>query len=44
MRINISLNKELTEAVKKIREAENRQSDADTCRALIKEALKQREK
>jgi Arc/MetJ-type ribon-helix-helix transcriptional regulator len=43
MRINLSLNKELTDKIKKIREAENRQSDADTCRALIKEALKTRE-
>jgi hypothetical protein len=42
MRINISLDKELTDKIKKIREQENRQSDADTLRALIKEALKRR--
>jgi metal-responsive CopG/Arc/MetJ family transcriptional regulator len=40
MRINISLNKELADQIKKIRDQENRQSDADTLRALIKEALK----
>jgi metal-responsive CopG/Arc/MetJ family transcriptional regulator len=44
MRINLSLDKELTDKIKKIRDAENRQSDADTVRALVKEALKQREK
>jgi hypothetical protein len=43
MRINISLNKELTDQIKKIKDQENRQSDADTLRALIKEALKIRE-
>jgi Arc/MetJ-type ribon-helix-helix transcriptional regulator len=43
MRINISLNKELSDQIRQIREAENRQSDADTLRALVKEALKVRE-
>lgn len=42
MRINISLTPELIDAIRKIRDAENRQSDADTVRALIKEALTHR--